>query len=148
MCPSQRLARALPLAAALFLLLAPSLTRAQSNEAQPKKSQSKESQSKETQSAKESRTKEAKETGPKVFCDPARAVSLVETQLSEAKMYADISRRLSVMTRAADLLWPHERDAAREIFQQAYDLAVRDFREHENDPPPQDTGSVFLIVPR
>ncbi|HEV7890395.1 MAG TPA: hypothetical protein VGP08_07140 [Pyrinomonadaceae bacterium] len=127
---SQRLTRALPLAAALFLLLAPALVRAQTNEAQPKKSQSKEAQSKEAQ---------AKETTPKVFCDPARAVSLVETQLSEAKMYADASRRLSVMTRAADLLWPHERDAAREIFQQAYDLAAKDFREHENDPEPKDS---------
>lgn len=122
---SQRLTRTLPLAAALLLLLAPSLVRAQSDEAQPKKSQTKETQ--------------PKETTPKVFCDPARAVSLVETQLSEAKMFADASRRLSVMTRAADLLWPFERDPAREIFQQAYDLAAKDFREHENDPEPKDS---------
>lgn len=127
---SQRLARTLPLAVALLLLLAPSHVRAQTNEAQPKKSQSKEAKSKETQ---------PKETTPKVFCDPARAVSLVETQLSEAKMFADASRRLSVMTRAADLLWPFERDSAREIFQQAYDLAAKDFREHENDPEPKDS---------
>lgn len=127
---SQRLTRTLTLAASLFLLLAPPLARAQ-----PEKSQSKETQPKETQAAKDA---QAKEAGPKVFCDPARAVSLVETQLSEAKMYADASRRLSVMTRAADLLWPYERDAAREIFRQAYDLAVKDFREHENDPEPTD----------
>jgi hypothetical protein len=134
MSTSQRLTRTLPLAAALFLLLAPALARAQSSEARPKKSQSKETQ--------------AKETTPKVFCDPARAVSLVETQLSEAKMFQEASRRLSVMTRAADLLWPFERDSAREIFRQAYDLAVKDFREHEKDPPPQVSGSVSVIVPR
>jgi rhodanese-related sulfurtransferase len=127
---SQRLTRTLPLAAALLLLLAPPLVRAQSSEAQTQKSQSKEARSKENQS---------KETTPKVFCDSARAVSLVEMQLSEAKMFADASRRLSVMTRAADLLWPYERDSAREIFQQAYDLAVKDFREHENDPEPKDS---------
>lgn len=144
MATSQKLTPALPFGAALLLLLlAPALVRAQSsppNDAQPTKAQSKETQPKESQPAKEPQAKEAqaKETTPKVFCDPARAVSLVETQLSEAKMYADASRRLSVMTRAADLLWPFERDSAREIFQQAYDLAAKDFREHENDPEPQD----------
>lgn len=138
---SQRLTRTLTLAATLSILLAHAPARAQSNEAQPKKSQSKETQSKEAEAAKDT---QAKETTPKVFCDPARAVSLVETQLSEAKMYADASRRLSVMTRAADLLWPYERDAARAIFQQAYDLAVKDFREHENDPEPRDS----MTLPR
>ena len=144
---SQRLTRTLTLAAALFLLLPTSPARAQSNDAQPKKSQPKETQPKEPRPAKESQAKEAKETWPKVFCDPARAVSLVETQLSESKMFEAVERRLSVMTRAADLLWPHERDAARGIFRQAYDLAVKDFREHENDPPPQGTG-VFVVIPR
>lgn len=144
MSTSRRFTLTSTLAAALFLLLAPAHARAQSNpsnEAQPKKAQPKEAQSKEPR-AKEPQPNEAQ---PKVFCDPARAVSLVETQLSEAKMFADASRRLSVMTRAADLLWPHERESAREIFQQAYDLAVKDFREHENDPEPK--GSMTLSRP-
>jgi len=146
---SHSLTRALTLAAALLIVFTSTHALAQSDEARPKKSQSKEARPKEPRPAKESQAKDAKEATPKVFCDPARAVSLVETQLSEAKMYADVSRRLSVMTRAADLLWPHERDAAREIFRQAYDLAVKDFREHENDPPPQGTGGqVFLLMPR
>lgn len=126
---SHRLTRTLTLAAALLLLLAPVPARSQSSETQPKKSQSKEPRMKEAQ---------AKETQARVFCDPTRAVSLVETQLSEAKMLEAVERRLSVMTRAADLLWPYEPDAAREIFRQAYDLAARDFREHENDPEPKD----------
>ena len=134
---SHRLARTLPLAAAFFLLLTHAL--AQSNEAQQKKPPAKESRAKEAQT---------KETRPKVFCDSSRAVSLVETQLSEAKMFEDVGRRLSVMTRAADLLWPYERESSREIFRQAYDLAVKDFRDHENDPPPQGVGSTSLAVPR
>lgn len=128
MSTSRRFTLTPALAAALLLLLAPVHARAQSNETQPKKAQSKEPRAKEPQ---------PNEAQPKVFCDPARAVSLVETQLSEAKMFADASRRLSVMTKAADLLWPHERESAREIFQQAYDLAAKDFREHENDPEPR-----------
>src|SRR4051812_12820423 len=105
---SHRLTRTLPLAAALFsLLLSHAPARAQSKEPQQKRPQSKESRTKESPT---------KETQARVFCDPSRAVSLVETQLSEAKMFEDIARRLSVMTRAADLLWPCERDTAREIF--------------------------------
>ncbi|HKG15296.1 MAG TPA: hypothetical protein VKB12_18385 [Pyrinomonadaceae bacterium] len=137
---SQRLARTLPLAAALLIASATAHALARTKEPQ-----SKETQSKEPRPAKES---QAKETTPKVFCDTARAVSLVETQLSESKMFEAVERRLSVMTRAADLLWPYERDAAREIFQQAYDLAVKDFREHENDAPPQGMGSTYVVVPR
>jgi len=136
---SHWLTLALTVAAALLPLPAPAPARPQSSEAQPKKSQSKEPRTKEAQ---------AKETQARVFCDPARAVSLVETQLSEAKMFEAVGRRLSVMARAADLLWPYEPDAAREIFRQAYDLAVKDFREHENDPPPQGMGSTYVVVPR
>jgi hypothetical protein len=137
---SHRLTRTLPLVAAFFLsLFSLAPARAQSNEAQQKKPQSKESRTKEAQT---------KETRPVVFCDSARAVSLVETQLSEAKMFERVERRLSVMTRAADLLWPYERDASREIFRQAYDLAEKDFREHEHDPPPQNAGSVSVLLPR
>src|ERR1051325_4951006 len=132
--PTRTLARA---AALLLILLTPAQSPAQSNEPQPKKPQSKESRPKESQ------TKEAR---PTVFCDSARAVSLVETQLSEAKMFERVERRLSVMTRAADLLWPYERDTAREIFRQAYDLADKDFREHEHDPPPQPTSPTALVV--
>jgi hypothetical protein len=61
-------------------------------------------------------------------------------------MLEDAQRRLSVMTRATDLLRPYERDAAREIFRQAYDLAVKDFREHGNDLAP--TGVSFAYTAR
>lgn len=125
MSTSRKLTRAPALvAAALFVLPAPAFVRAQSNESQPKEAQT------------------------RVFCDPARAVSLVETQLSETKMLDDASRRLIVMTRAADLLWPYERESAREIFAQAYDLAVKDFRAHESDPTPRRAGAASLVVPR
>jgi hypothetical protein len=46
---------------------------------------------------------------PQVFCDPSRAVALVREQLSEAKVFDDPARRISLMARAAELLWPSER---------------------------------------
>jgi hypothetical protein len=144
---SRRLTRTPALAAALLLALLPHAhtARAQSKEQQPKTTQSKGSEAQ----SKESRPKEprAKETRPKVFCDSSRAVSLVETQLSETKMLDDAPRRMSVMTRAADLLWPYERDAAREIFRQAYDLAVKDFREHGDDLVKTDISFAYTSRP-
>jgi hypothetical protein len=138
MSTSHRLTRTLPLAAAVFLLLlSHANARAQSKEPQQQKPQPKASRPKESPT---------KETPPKVFCDPSRAVSLVETQLSETKMLDDTVRRMSVMTRAADLLWPYEPEPAREIFRQAYDLAVKDFREHGNDLAP--TGISFAYTSR
>jgi hypothetical protein len=68
-----------------------------------------------------------------VFCDPARAVALVEAQLSEAKMFADPAKRIGVMTRAADLLWPFEPQTAHDTFAEAFDLATAYFRERGDE---------------
>ncbi|HVF67527.1 MAG TPA: hypothetical protein VM914_07680, partial [Pyrinomonadaceae bacterium] len=119
MSTTQRLARAMPLAAALLLLLAPARARAQSKEPQAKASRPKGTR--------------PKEATPKVFCDPSRAVAVVETQLSEAKAFADPLKRLDVMTRAADLLWPYERESARAVFSDAFDLASAYFRERGDE---------------
>jgi hypothetical protein len=71
--------------------------------------------------------------GQQVFCDPSRAVVIVKMQLSEAKAFADPVKRISVMTRAADLLWPYEGDSARAVFSDAYDLASAYFRERGDE---------------
>lgn len=133
------LARVATLAAALALSpQAPARARAQSDEARPKDSQPearpKDSRPKAPQSkrprAGEARAKEAQAN---VFCDTARAVSLVEAQLSEAKAFADPLKRIGVMTRAADMLWPFERDSARAVFAAAFDLASAHFRERGDE---------------
>jgi hypothetical protein len=68
-----------------------------------------------------------------VFCDPPRAVALVRAQLSEAKAFTDTAKRIVVTTRAADLLWPYERQTARDAFAEAFDLASAYFREHGDE---------------
>lgn len=122
---SQRLTRTLPLAAALFLLgFSCASARAQSKEPQTKEPKTKSSRPKETQ---------PKDATPKVFCDPSRAVAVVETQLSEAKAFAEPLKRIKVMTRAADLLWPYEQESARAVFSDAFDLASSYFRERGDE---------------
>ncbi|HVF41738.1 MAG TPA: hypothetical protein VM936_01935 [Pyrinomonadaceae bacterium] len=119
MSTSQRLALALTLAAALSMLLAPAHAYAQSKEPRTKAARPKETR--------------PKEATPKVFCDPSRAVAVVETQLSEAKAFADPLKRIAVMTRAAGLLWPYERESARAVFSDAFDLASAYFRERGDE---------------
>lgn len=113
---THKLTHTLPLVASL-LLGAPALARTrapqpggsrpeqpQSTASQSKESQTKEPQSKEAQS-KEARPKgqEPAWQGQQVFCDPARAIALVEAQLSEAKSFDSIScgEPIYFLTRAA-----------------------------------------------
>lgn len=73
------------------------------------------------------------QTAQQVFCDPPRALVLVRMQLSESKAFTDPVKRISVMTRAADLLWADERETARAVFAEAFDLASAHFREHGDE---------------
>src|SRR3712207_504855 len=85
------------------------------------------------------------EPNPQVFCDPFQARALVREQLSEAKALNDASKRVALMTSAADLLWPHERSAARDIFTEAYELAAKDFKEQKEQTPTPGGG---VLVPK
>ncbi|MFL6257397.1 MAG: hypothetical protein ACJ74T_20515 [Pyrinomonadaceae bacterium] len=66
--------------------------------------------------------------GPKVFCEPSRALALVGEQLTEAKAFDNPVKRIGVMTRAADLLWPRAQAQARAVFAEAFELASSHFR--------------------
>src|ERR1044071_10112407 len=71
---------------------------------------------------------------PSSLCGRDNALSLVRQQLDAAKAFDDAARRVAVMLRAADLLWPYRQDEAREAFAAAFELAARDFREHGDEP--------------
>src|SRR5215210_4781650 len=70
---------------------------------------------------------------PKVFCEPSRALALVGEQLTEAKAFDNPVKRIAVMTRAADLLWPRERAQARAVFAEAFELASSQYRERGDE---------------
>jgi hypothetical protein len=70
----------------------------------------------------------AERTAP--ACDTERALQLVRQQLSEAKAFANGTRRVAVLARAADLLWPFDEAQAREVFTEAFEVASSHYREH------------------
>lgn len=67
---------------------------------------------------------------PAPACDAERALQLVRQQLSEAKAFANGAKRVAVMARAANLLWPFDEAHAREVFAEAFEVASSHYREH------------------
>lgn len=88
----------------------------------------------------DAQTKEgAQAKEPVVFCDPARALSLVGQHLAEARSLENPVRRIGLMVRAAELLWASREQEARAVFAEAFELASAHFREHGDRtiPDPQ-----------
>ncbi|HET6893408.1 MAG TPA: hypothetical protein VFH31_20080 [Pyrinomonadaceae bacterium] len=56
---------------------------------------------------------------------------MIKQQIGLTKTFNDPNRRITVLVRAADLLWPYQRDKARAVFSEAFELAIE--TEKEND---------------
>lgn len=63
------------------------------------------------------------------ICDHQSAVLLIELQADEAKKFDNPAKRIAIMIRAADLLWPYQQETARTIFSNAFDIASQYFQE-------------------
>jgi len=63
-------------------------------------------------------------------CEAGHALQLVRQQLSEAKIFPSGAKRVVVMARAAELLWPSDEAQARELFAEAFEVASAHYREH------------------
>jgi hypothetical protein len=81
-------------------------------------------------------------TPPAVACDDQRAVALVQQQVAEARSFEKPVAQISVMTRAADLLWAYREDAARAIFTESFDLASKYFAQKGDESRTEGLGLV------
>ena len=70
------------------------------------------------------------------LCTRENAVETIRQQVDLAKTFDNNVRRIAVLIRAADLLWPLQPDKARTIFGEAFDMAV----QHEKEKPEQSKG--------
>ena len=73
-------------------------------------------------------------TEPSSLCGRDSALELVRQQLDAAKTFDDGVKRIAVLLRAADLLWPYQQQNARVVFAEAFDAAAQDFKEKGDDP--------------
>ncbi|HVG28522.1 MAG TPA: hypothetical protein VM864_02255 [Pyrinomonadaceae bacterium] len=81
-------------------------------------------------------------TPPPTVCDAERAVALVQQQVAEARSFEKPVAQISVMTRAADLLWAYQEDSARAIFTEAFDLASKYFAQKGDESRTEGRGLV------
>jgi hypothetical protein len=63
------------------------------------------------------------------LCGHDSAVQIIQGQIAMTKTFDDSVKRIRVLIRAADLLWPHENAKARAAFIEAFDLATQDHKE-------------------
>lgn len=78
-------------------------------------------------------------------CTRYNALTLIQQQIDLMKTFDDDARRVPVLIRAADLMWPYQQKKARTAFVEAFETAKRHFRE-KGDRPPRD-GKLLIGLP-
>ena len=79
-------------------------------------------------------------TATSPLCSRENALDMIRQHVGLTKTFNDSIRRINVLIRAADLLWPYEQDKARAVFTEAFDLA----KENEKDNEQKGSRSLLL----
>jgi hypothetical protein len=74
------------------------------------------------------------------LCSRENALEIIKQQVESTKNFNNTIRRITVLIRAADLLWPYQQDKARTAFSDAFELAV----ENEKDSQQKSSRSIIL----
>jgi hypothetical protein len=74
------------------------------------------------------------------LCTRENALEIIKQQVEVAKNFNHTIRRITVLIRAADLLWPYQQDKARTVFNEAFELAI----ESEKDNQQKGSRSIIL----
>ena len=80
------------------------------------------------------RARKQQQTKPPSSCQRDDALNVIQEQIDAGKLINDEVKRIAVLIRAADLLWPYRQDKAREAFRDAFDLALRNYKEKGDEP--------------
>lgn len=79
------------------------------------------------------------------LCSRENALETIRQQIDLTRTIDDQVKRIAVLLRAADLLWPYQRDKARSAFTEAFDLARQNYKE-KGDKPLRE-GHLIVDVP-
>ena len=69
------------------------------------------------------------------LCTQDNALEMVKQQVAFTRTFNDSIRRITVLIRAADLLWPHQQNKARAAFTEAFELATEAEKETAQKGP-------------
>src|SRR6266851_5915951 len=74
------------------------------------------------------------EPKPSPVCQRDDALNVIQQQIEASKLIDDEVKRISVLIRAAELVWPYRQDKARAALRDAFDLATRNYKEKGDEP--------------
>ena len=63
------------------------------------------------------------------LCTRDYAIDTTKSQILQSRTFDNVVQRVGILLRAADLLWPQQRDKALATFTEAFELAVEHFKE-------------------
>jgi len=78
-------------------------------------------------------------------CDQQRALALVQQQAAEAKSFQHPVGQITVMTRAAELLWSYQQEAARAVLADAFELATKHFLAKGDEAKHEGRGAMIIL---
>lgn len=81
---------------------------------------------------------------PPSSCQRDSALDLIGQQVDGTRLFDDMVKRIAVLIRAADLLWPIQENQARAVFSEAYDLAQENYKEKGDRP--RNEGNLIVQV--
>lgn len=87
------------------------------------------------------------QTSKPSLCTRENAVETIRQQVDLAKTFDNNVRRIAVLIRAADLLWPLQLDKARTIFGEAFDMAVQHEKEKSEQSKGVQTSGLLMEAP-
>ena len=75
------------------------------------------------------------ESSKSPLCTHDNALETIKQQVSFTRTFNDSIQRITVLIRAADLVWPHQQDKARAAFTEAFELATQVEKETAHESP-------------
>jgi hypothetical protein len=73
--------------------------------------------------------------GQSPLCTRDNALEMIKEQVGLTRTFNDPNRRITVLIRAADLLWPYQQDKARAVFTEAFEVATENEKESDQKGP-------------
>jgi hypothetical protein len=67
-------------------------------------------------------------------CTRENALEITQQQIDLTRTFDNDVRRVAVLLRASDLIWPYQQEKARATFSEAFDIATRNFKEKGDKP--------------
>jgi hypothetical protein len=83
---------------------------------------------------------------PTSSCSRDNALEIIQQQIDATRTFDNGVQRITILVRAADLLWPVRESKARGAFTEAFDLAVQHFKE-KGDETSQEGKTMLLSWP-